>query len=86
MAPHTIGSLAHGRSQFFYGVSAKRLVLDAAAYADEANLWTASNGRKARVVFDDFIGVHYKTGQRTNILNLYRTDTGFVHGAPGSPL
>ncbi|KYG00644.1 hypothetical protein BE21_57195 [Sorangium cellulosum] len=86
MAPHTAGSLADGRSQFLYGVNEKQLVLDAAAYADEANLWTAGNGRKARVVFDDFIGVHYKTGQRTNVLNIYRTDTGFVHGAPGSPL
>ncbi|WP_437570485.1 RHS repeat-associated core domain-containing protein [Sorangium sp. So ce542] len=86
MAPHTAGSLADGRSQFLYGVNEKQLVLDAAAYADEASLWTAGNGRKARVVFDDFIGVHYKTGKRTNVLNIYRTDTGFVHGAPGSPL
>ncbi|XYH97996.1 RHS repeat-associated core domain-containing protein [Sorangium sp. So ce1128] len=86
MAPHTVGSLADGRSQFFYHVNEKQLVLDAAAYADDASLWTGSNGSKARVVFDDFIGVHAETGQRTNVLNLYRTETGFVHGAPGSPL
>lgn len=61
----------------------RQLVLDAAAYADDANLWV---GNKAKIVLDDFIGVHAGTGQRTNVLNIYRADSGFVHGAPGSPL
>ncbi|KYF59822.1 hypothetical protein BE04_50915 [Sorangium cellulosum] len=82
MAKHTVGSLAEGKSQFFYGVNDKQLVLDAAAYADDANLW---HRNKAVIVFDDFIGVHGKTGQRTNVLNLYRTETGLIHGAPGTP-
>ncbi|WP_437589252.1 RHS repeat-associated core domain-containing protein [Sorangium sp. So ce1000] len=83
MAPHTTGSHAQGKSQFLYRVNERQLVLDAAAYADDANLWV---GNKAKIVFDDFIGVHAGTGQRTNVLNIYRADSGFVHGAPGSPL
>jgi hypothetical protein len=83
MAPHTTGSLAKGKSQFLYRVNAKQVTLDAAAYADEAGLWV---GNKAKVVLDDFIGVHAGTGQRTSVLNIYRTGSGFVHAAPGSPL
>lgn len=30
-------------------------------------------------------GRHARTGQRTDVLNLCRTETGLIHGAPGSP-
>ncbi|XXX76943.1 RHS repeat-associated core domain-containing protein [Sorangium sp. So ce134] len=50
-ARHAVGNLAHGKSQFFYGVNEKQLILDAAAYADEANLWKGIDNGKARVVF-----------------------------------
>ncbi|AUX47305.1 uncharacterized protein SOCE26_088230 [Sorangium cellulosum] len=83
MVPHRTGSLAQGKSQFLYRVNEKQLVLDAADYADRANLW---NKNRAKVVFEDFIGVHAETGQRTTVLNLYRNNNGLVHGAPGSPL
>ena len=66
-----------------YRVNEKQLTLDAAAYADEAGLWV---GNKAKVVLDDFIGVHTGTGQQTQVLNIYRTDSGFIHAAPGRPL
>ncbi|XXY17781.1 hypothetical protein WME88_57100 [Sorangium sp. So ce216] len=82
MTPHRTGRLAEGKSQFLYHVNDKQLVLDAAAHADDANLWSRN---KAVIVFDDFIGVHARTGQRTNVLNLYRTETGLIHDAPGSP-
>jgi hypothetical protein len=82
MGPHTTGSLKGGKSQFSYHVNEKELVLDAAAYADKAGLW---DGSKAKIVFDKPIGVHAGTGQPTNVLNIYKTKTGFVHGAPGTP-
>jgi hypothetical protein len=82
LAPHITGSLRGGKSQFLYGINAERLILDAAAIADELGLWV---GNKAKVVFDQFIGVHAASGELTNTVNIYRTDTGFVHGAPGSP-
>ena len=68
------------KSQFLYFVDADQLVLDAAAYADEAGLWV---GNKATVTMDQFIGAHAETGSLTRTVNLYRTDTGFVHGSPG---
>ncbi len=82
MKPHTTGTLAGGRSQFLYHVNEKQLVLDAAAYADDAGAWV---GNKAKITFDRPIGVHAGTGQQTTVLNIYRSNTGFVHGAPGSP-
>jgi hypothetical protein len=65
-----------------YRVNASELTLDAAAYADNAGLWV---GNKAKIVFDRPIGIHAGTGQPTNVLNIYRTNTGFIHAAPGSP-
>ncbi|MCC6527424.1 MAG: RHS repeat-associated core domain-containing protein [Polyangiaceae bacterium] len=47
-----------------------------------AGLWT---GNKARVEFCAPVGVHGRTGQLTHVVNVYRTDTGFVHASPGSP-
>jgi hypothetical protein len=82
MQPHLTGSLAAGKSQFMYRVNSSELTLDAAAYADQAGLWV---GNKAKVVFDRPIGVHAGTGEPTNVLNIYRTQTGFIHAAPGTP-
>ncbi len=89
MAKHTTGSLKDGKSQFLYHVNEKELVLDAAAYADHTQLWASNKpgefACKAKIVFDRPIGVHAETGQLTNVLNLYRTKKGLVHGCPGSP-
>ncbi len=82
MAPHATGSLVGGKSQFLSSINEKELVLDAAAYADDSGLWA---GNKAKVVFDSPIGVHGESGVLTSNLNLYRKNTGFVHGSPGSP-
>lgn len=83
MEPHTIGSLRQGKSQFMSGVDADRAVLDSAAYADQNGLW---NGSKATVpVSNGPVGVHARTGELTNTINVYRNRNGFVHGSPGSP-
>ena len=82
MAPHTTGSLKAGKSQFLYAVNEKKLVLDASAIADQEGLWV---GNKAKIVFDKPIGIQGSSGELTKTLNIYRTNTGFVHGAPGSP-
>ena len=82
MAPHLTGNLASGKSQFFYRLNAQQVTLDAAAYADKAGLWV---GNKAKVTLDGPIGVHAGTGKPTNVLNLYRSSTGHVHAAPGTP-
>ena len=82
MVPHVSGSLARGKSQFLYRINEKQVVLDAAAYADKAGLWV---GNKAKIVLNQPVGVVADSGELTSILNLYRTKTGFVHGAPGSP-
>jgi len=86
MEPHTNGLNSTGKSQFMYGVDANKAVLDAAAYADEFNLWTMSDGSKARVpVANGPVGIHGSSGLQTDYINVYRTKTGFVHGAPASP-
>ena len=82
MAPHLTGNLASGKSQSFYRLNVQQLTLDAAAYADKAGLWI---GNKAKVKFDGPIGVHAGTGKPTSVLNLYRSSTGHVHSAPGTP-
>ncbi len=85
MAAHTTGSLAGGKSQFLFRLNERQIILDAAAYADKEGLWLLSNRSKARVVLNQPIGVVAETGELTNVVNLYRTKTGFVHGAPGTP-
>jgi hypothetical protein len=80
MIPHMTGSLTAGKSQFLFRIDARKAVLDAAAYADEAGLWI---GNKAKVLTNAPVGVSARTGELTNWLNVYRTNTGFVHGAPG---
>lgn len=82
--PHTTGSLAGGKGQFLYRVNEKQLVLDGASYADGAGLWNRE-GTKAKIIFDRPIGVHGKSGELSNVLNIYRTNTNFVHGSPGTP-
>lgn len=82
MAPHMSGSLASGKSQFLYWVDAHTAALDAAAYADEAGLWV---GNKATVFVENGpVGVLGNTGELTDWLNVYRTDTGFIHASPGN--
>jgi len=82
MQVHLTGTLSQGKSQFFFRVNHQHLLLDAAAYADEAGLWV---GSKAKIILDRAIGVHGRTGQPTNVINIYRNRNGFIHGAPGSP-
>ncbi len=82
MEPHTNGSTA-GKSQFLFNVDADKAVLDGAAYADKYNLW--SNGKAKVFIENGPVGVHGSTGELTNWLNIYKTKTGFIHGAPGTP-
>lgn len=82
MAPHKTGSLAKGKSQWLSGVDAEKAVLDAAAKADAEGLWV---GSKAKVPGSTDVGALGSTGELTPYINVYRTKTGFVHGAPGTP-
>jgi hypothetical protein len=82
MAPHKTGSLKAGKSQWLSNVDAESAALDAARIADEKGLWV---GNKAKVIADRPVGVHAETGELTNVINVYRTDTGFIHASPGSP-
>jgi hypothetical protein len=83
MAPHKTGATTGGESQFLSYVDAEKATLDAAAYADKANLW--SNNRAKVYVQNGPVGVSAKTSELTNWINVYRTDTRFVHGSPGNP-
>jgi hypothetical protein len=86
MAPHTNGSTATGKSQFLFNVDATKAVLDGAAYADRFGLWSRGTFGKAKIYIENGpVGVHAETGQLTNWMNVYRRNTGFVHGAPASP-
>ena len=89
MIKHTNGTV--GKSQFIYDVDANKAVLDAAAYADEYNLWGPSSKNladfadKAKVYVENGpVGVTGQ-GELTNYINIYRTKTGYVHGCPGNP-
>jgi hypothetical protein len=62
--------------------NADQAVLDAAAYADANNLWVRNQAKV--YVTNSSVGVIGRTGELTNRINLYRTDTGFVHGSPGN--
>lgn len=70
------------KEQFLSKINPKQLVLNAAAIADKLGLW---RGSRAKVEYDQPIGVHGKAGFLTNIVNIYRTNTNVVHVAPGSP-
>ncbi|MCL1809783.1 MAG: hypothetical protein FWG42_08510 [Clostridiales bacterium] len=91
MTKHTIGSTTSGKSQFLFDVDADKVVLDAAAYADEYNLWKPSSGNpadfayKAKVpITNGNIGVT-GNGELTSYINVYRKKTNSVHGSPGNP-
>jgi len=87
MAPHMpmTAVAGSGKSVFLSTVNADQAVLDAAAFADANNLWTGANNATAKVyVLNGPIGVLGRTGELTNWINLYRTDTLFLHGSPGN--
>jgi|BarGraNGADG00212_1021973.scaffolds.fasta_scaffold36464_2 hypothetical protein len=76
--PNAVASVQHATGS----VDADTATLDAAAYADKTGLW---DGNTAKVyVQNGPVGVVGRTGQLTNWINVYRTNTGFVHGAPGN--
>jgi hypothetical protein len=73
--------LGNGRSVFYHTVNADELVLKAAQYADEANLWI---GNKAKVkILNTHIG-RLSDGNPTDVVNIYRNSNGFIHGTPGN--
>jgi hypothetical protein len=82
MAPHLTGNLAAGKSQWFSYVDAETATLDAASYADANNLWV---GNTAKVpVINGEVGVLGRSGEPTSWINVYRTNTRFLHGSPGN--
>ncbi|MEV0713118.1 hypothetical protein [Asanoa sp. NPDC050611] len=83
---HTHGQGPPGKSTFYPGTDVDRLTLDAAQRADHADLWDTPKGGKAKVRFAGDIGTHHKTGQPTNVVNVYRRRSGTIHAAPGSRL
>lgn len=84
MVPHKSGqTAAPAKSQFLARVDAESATLDAAAYADAKKLW--KNNRAKVYVENGPVGVVGKTGLLTQWVNVYRTQTGMVHAAPGSP-
>ena len=87
MNRHRLNSSNQGKSQFLYDVDSDKAVLDAAAYADEYNLWGGSDhGNKAKVpVINGPVGVIAETGELTDYINVYRTADGIVHGSPARP-
>ncbi|WP_290856847.1 hypothetical protein [Hamadaea sp.] len=89
---HTYGEAPEGKSYFNEGTDVDQLSLDAAGYADQKGLWYGQNpghpsdyANKAKVVYDQPVGVHGSTGQPTNVVNVYRKKNGTVHVTPGSP-
>lgn len=79
MKPHVDGT--PGKSQFGFYVNSGKAVLDGAAYADRYDLWF-DNKAKVRVT-NGIIG-YTGNGTPTTWLNIYRTNSGFVHGSPGN--
>jgi hypothetical protein len=79
MEPHVNGT--PGKSQFGFYVNSGRATLDAAAYADEFGLWV---GNKAKIPVSNGIVGYTGSGEPTMWINIYRTKSGFVHGAPGN--
>lgn len=71
-------------------MDAEKAVLDAAAYADEFNLWETNTGNpndfacKAKIYIENGpIGVT-GSGKYAYYINIYRTATGQVHGCPAN--
>lgn len=66
-------------------MDASAAALDAASFADKAELWTDAN--QALVFVENGpVGVVGRTGELTNWIKVTRTDTGFVHGWPAAGL
>jgi hypothetical protein len=80
MDPHVNGT--PGKSQFGFYVNSGKATLDAAAYADEYGLWV---GNKAKVPVSNGTVGYLWDGTPTSWINVYRTQTGFVHGSSGNP-
>lgn len=82
MAPHMAGSGSSGKCQSLSTVDADTATLDAGACADKNGLWV---GNTAKVYVENGpVGVVGRTGQLTNWINIYRTNSGFIHGTPGN--
>ena len=86
MLPHLDGT--ENKSHFFLHIDADKAVLDAAAYADEYNLWETNTGNpsdftcKATVdITNGPIGIT-GSGEYAYQINVYRTAKGLVHGCP----
>jgi hypothetical protein len=82
MDPHLTGSFYDEESQFLFKVDSHTAVLDAAAYADANNLWV--NNRAKVFVTNGPVGVTGIKGELTSWINLYRKDSGALHGSPGN--
>ncbi len=81
-ARHSYGTARPGSSYFNEGTDVDQVSMDAAQYADQHDLW---DDNKAKVVFEDNVGVHGQTGRPTDVVNVYRRDNGTIHASPGSP-
>jgi len=82
MKSHVVGGI-EGKSIFYPTINAEEAVLKAAQYADEMGLWI---GNKAKVqVTNTNIGT-LGDGTPTNVINVYRKETGFIHGSPGGSI
>ncbi len=79
---HMTGTLAAGKSQWALSVDAYKATLDAAVLADKFGLWNAAG--KASVKATGIVGAHGKSGEPTNVINVYRRGR-VIHGCPGSP-
>jgi hypothetical protein len=84
-----------GKSQFGYYVNSGKATLDGAAYADKYGLWNDKTvvkngktvtirGNKAKVPVSNGIIGFTGDGTPTSWLNIYRSNTNFVHGSPGN--
>jgi hypothetical protein len=86
--PHAYETRQEGKSYFHEGTDLGMLGLHAAAIADRDNLWRSDIpgefARKAKVRFDQPVGIHQRTGQPTHTVNVMRRKTGTIHISPGS--
>ena len=82
------GQPDNSTSVFRFGFDIETATLKAARLADKNGLWEGLDNAKAKVQItnQEWIGVHAKTGRRTNWINIYRRHNGRVHSSPGSPV
>jgi hypothetical protein len=70
-----------GKSIFYPNVDAEYVVLKAAEFADQNNLW---KGNKAKInILNGNVGT-LGNKQPTNVVNVYRNSNGTIHGSPGN--